>query len=86
MGVRTKKIEHDGEQTSELYNAAMAMKPEYNSKAEAAIGLTEELNQIAKKLNLSVPELLDKAETSREFKEEYFIALNLAREISYAKE
>jgi hypothetical protein len=81
-----KKIEHeDEEQTCELYKTAMAMKPEYGSKAEAAIGLTKELDQIAKKLNLSVPELLHQAETSPEFKEEYFIALNLARGIAYAE-
>ena len=87
MGATTEKIKRteESEQNSELYNTAMAMKPKYKSNAEAAIGLTEDLNQMAKKLNLSVSELLNQAETSREFKEEYFIALNLARQISYAK-
>jgi hypothetical protein len=59
--------------------------PEVRQFIEAAIGLSKELDQIAKKLNLSVPELLYEAETSREFKEEYFLALTLARQIAYAK-
>lgn len=78
--------EEENQQPSELYLRAMKLRPQESApKAEQISNLSSELDSIAQKLGFTVERLLDEAETSRTFKEEYIRALSLARQIAFLK-
>jgi len=68
-----------------LYKESLKGKPLYSSNEEAIKGITTQLETLAQKAGLSVDELLTRAETSREFREDDLDALMLARQIAYFK-
>ena len=70
-----------GKKQDDLYAAAIAARPA-NADPEAARALSLQLKRIATALKLSVAELLEKAEHSTEFREEYLEARKLACQIA----
>lgn len=68
---------------SELLQNAMKAEPQFASNQEAVKSLSEQLEKLAGKLQLSVDQLLNVAEHSAAFREEHLLALKLSRQISY---
>ena len=79
------KMPAEEQEEGKLYKEALASKPTFSSNAEAIAQLTQDLDQLAEKENLSVSDLLERAERSAVFNETDSLAMSLARRISFLK-
>lgn len=80
-----RKPKPKGEEVGRLYKGSLKGKPLYASNEEALKASAAQLEALAQKAGLSVDELLNRAETSKEFREDDLDALMLARQIAYFK-
>ena len=76
----------EGDKPSQLYLDAVRARPLSSDTQTLLTASSQRLESLAAQLKLSVAELLNKAETESQFREEYLEALTLARRIAKLKQ
>jgi predicted ATP-grasp superfamily ATP-dependent carboligase len=81
---RKASLTHESDKGTQLYENALKSRPG-KIDPQALQTLSKRLEQIATTLGVSVDDLLEKAERSAEFKEEYLEARSLSCQIAILK-
>ncbi len=72
-------------ETSELYQQAQKLKPQYANHSEALASIQNELEKMAGSMGLTIELFLQKAETSKTYSEIFLKALSLQSQLRFYK-